>query len=153
VRHSSPILRRFIASIALAVVLVNCAQQCRAWCLITCCIEEARELASCQHSSVNVCTGHCSHHAQSRDDSTKKNSSRSESSHNPKPCDCCATPEPQHAPSVVDADAVVDGLLTVVDFYCVTFRTPIANAASPGLDDIASSCAFYLCVKLCRFVV
>lgn len=157
-------MKRLVAASGLAIILLNCGQQTHAFCQLTecgaamaradvvgskCC--QSRFRKSCQHSSVPEVAA-----TEARPASSPLIVSEQHGHDCPTPdsCWCCQPPPPLQAPSPIDADRVVDALVTSIAPHAAIVDLGIApSEISQSIENPSVERAFEVCVRLCRFLV
>lgn len=145
----SSLTRQLFAAIGVAALLVNGAQQCHAWCLLTeCSAKPGAEDSCCKKAAHNACGKRkTSAKTENRDLSHRQGCP------NPEQCVCCQAPTPQQAPTPVDVQAVIECIAALSDFVGIAPQLPALADDLVFRDWGSSSRSFDVCVKLCRLVV
>jgi hypothetical protein len=157
-------MKRLVAACGLALMLINSGQQTHAFCHLTDCADSASESKggetkccqsrarkSCQHSEKYQV-------GSTRDCSTNSpkivGEQHGHDCPNPNSCWCCQPTPPQQAPSPIEADTVVDVLVTCIAPHAVIVDLGATRAEiSQSIENPSVERAFEVCVRLCRFLV
>lgn len=157
-------LKRLIAACGLALMLINSGQQTHAFCHLTDCVASASESEggetkccqsrarnSCQHSEKGQVG---SAEACSTDSPRIVAEQHGHDCPNPNSCWCCQPTPPQQAPSLIEADTVVDVLATSIAPYAAIDDLGVTSSEiSQSIQSPSIERAFEVCVRLCRFLV
>ena len=154
-------MKRLVAAGGLALVLLNGGHQTHAFCQLTDCTEAAakEECGCCHDWSDDCCSNSKPKHCEPSDSGRSPcegiaSERHHESCPNPESCWCCQPSAPQQAPSPVDADTVVEALMSYTATLAIIVDLDLASPhAFGGAAAEASERSFDRCVRLCRFLV
>lgn len=154
----SQLLTRVVAACGLALLSVNGAHQCRAFCLLTSCHSIAEDAS--QETVGKRSASRCCHFSRQRASGSKVQSSdgAANASHNSsncpggEPCACCSSPDPAKSASTVEWQGVLDsiplsGFASRASLFCFD------ASSSSGHDQYLLIDGATLCVMHCRLNV
>ncbi len=157
-------MKRLVAACGLALMLINSGQQTHAFCQITDCTTSAAESDGGDAKCCQSCARKSCQHSEERQVNRAETSpidslivvaeQHGHDCPNPNSCWCCQPTPPQQAPSPIEADTVVDVLVTCIAPHAVIVDLGATRAEiSQSIENPSVERAFEVCVRLCRFLV